>query len=381
MRASRRRNPGHPCAANSCGPLHFGCIDVSRCWERYYPDDCFGCAGDASVLLEAIGVRQNIKQLFKELQDLQGATSHAVWPNRRKNKHLYQKLFRVRQDYESAMSGKTGHSFTMDDLRLLSCLVGKGGPSDQALGEHALGATEFFQGQWRWTFRHFSTPVVGVLHDTEASASSELVRVQSMLFPPDLPLEDWFNPTRRATHLRRIKRTLGQAAPQPPAKKLRSDSSASAPIDAAVFCPQPSGSGSGPAAPTTPSVVNRRSRSRSARRNALSQCPESSAHCTPQRASQMQVEEVRSTPRSLRAAEALALSTRKSEPASPWLTETSPLRAPSALHTRLSKCPDKLVEAEGVRPHIKQLFIDLRQLQGSKSHAVWPDQRNNNALY
>ena len=75
---------GTPVQQDCCGPLHFGCIDVSRCWERYYPDDCFGCAGDASVLLEAIGVRPNIKQLVKELLELQGATSHAVWPNQRK---------------------------------------------------------------------------------------------------------------------------------------------------------------------------------------------------------------------------------------------------------------------------------------------------------
>jgi len=38
---------GTPMIQNGCGPLHFGCLNLAYSYERYYPDDAFGCAGGA----------------------------------------------------------------------------------------------------------------------------------------------------------------------------------------------------------------------------------------------------------------------------------------------------------------------------------------------
>ena len=96
-------------------------------------------------------------------------------------------------------------SFSIGDIRLLSCLIGAGGPQDQALGPGALGAIELDAGRTRWTFKDIGTAVSGEWHDTEAAAVDDLFRVQSMLFPDGFPVEDWFDQTRRQKHLQRVK--------------------------------------------------------------------------------------------------------------------------------------------------------------------------------
>ena len=49
-------------------------------------------------------------------------------------------LYRVRTDYKKAVAREIQNPFTIEDLRLLSRMVGSGGPRDQALGDGALGA-------------------------------------------------------------------------------------------------------------------------------------------------------------------------------------------------------------------------------------------------
>ena len=101
-------------------------------------------------LAGAIGVRPQIRQLFKDLRELQGSKCHAVWPIRRHA--LYMRLYNTRKDYKKAVQEGDVCSFSIDDIRLLSCLVGAGGPHDQALGAGALGTIEFAAGRSRWTF-------------------------------------------------------------------------------------------------------------------------------------------------------------------------------------------------------------------------------------
>ena len=165
------------------------------------------------ALFEAAGVRPQIKLMLQELQGLQGAEKHAVWPKSRdtENKALYHRLYRVRSEYTKAVRGEIDSPFSIADVHLLICLVGVEGPHDQALGKGALGAVESVAGRWRWTFKDISTSVTGELHDTEAAAIADLVRVQSMLFPADLPPADWFDPKRRTTHLQRVKKSTEKA--------------------------------------------------------------------------------------------------------------------------------------------------------------------------
>ena len=77
------------------------------------------------------------------------------------------------------------------------------------------------------------------------------------------------------------------------------------------------------------------------------------------------------------------MSTRKSELGSPLDTDATPLAhrdEPSACDICHQEHSSTLSEAKGVRPHIKKLFMDLQQLQGTESHAVWPNKRSNSAL-
>ena len=77
------------------------------------------------------------------------------------------------------------------------------------------------------------------------------------------------------------------------------------------------------------------------------------------------------------------MSTRKSELDSPLGTEATPPAhrdEPSTCDICNNGHSSMLSEAKGVRPHIKKLFIDLQQLQGRESHAVWPKKKNS-ALY
>ena len=197
-------------------------------------------------LAEAIGVRPQIRQLVKDLRELQGSKCHAVWPIRRHA--LYMKLNNTRKDYKKATQEGDVCSFSIDDIRLLSCLVGAAGPHDQALGAGALGTIEFAAGRSRWIFEDIGTAVSGEWHDTEAEAVDDLVRVQSMLFPDGLPVDDWFDQTRRQKQLQRVK-TMNKftelvahrkeqhssESTQPPAKKLRANVAVS--TTAAAKCP------------------------------------------------------------------------------------------------------------------------------------------------
>ena len=75
--------------------------------------------------------------------------------------------------------------------------------------------------------------------------------------------------------------------------------------------------------------------------------------------------------------------TRKSELGSPLGAEASPpvLRGKPSASDAGSSRTDTFLAANGVRPQVKQLFKDLRKLQGTRAHAVWPNQKENNALY
>ena len=80
------------------------------------------------------------------------------------------------------------------------------------------------------------------------------------------------------------------------------------------------------------------------------------------------------------------MSTRKSEPASPFVAESTPtaLRdVPQASVFEDHDCTQTLLEAAGVRPEIKLMFKDLQGLQGAEKHAIWPKQREKeqNRLY
>ena len=156
-------------------------------------------------------MRPQIKELVEDLQKLRGTESYAVWPTQKNHRALYYKLYRVKADYKKAIGNKASNNFTIADLRLLSCVVGARGPIDQALGLNMLGGIETVAGRTRWTFKPLTTTVSGEWHDTEAAAVADLERVQSMLFPPDLPEEDWFDQKRRATHLQRVKSSAGKA--------------------------------------------------------------------------------------------------------------------------------------------------------------------------
>ena len=126
--------------------------------HRDEPSACdMGNQLHSSTLSEAKGVRPQIKKLFMDLQQLQGRESHAVWPTKRNNRALHYRWYRVRSEYKQAVCGEIDNPFTIDDLRLLTCLVGSGGPQDQALGENALGAIEHVNGRWRWNFKDIST--------------------------------------------------------------------------------------------------------------------------------------------------------------------------------------------------------------------------------
>ena len=194
----------------------------------------------------------------------------------------------------------TDSSFSIDDIRLLSCLVGAGGPHDQALGAGALGTIELAAGRSRWTFEAIGTAVFGEWHDTEAAAVDDLVRVQSMLFPDGLPAEDWFDQTRRQKHLQRVKEMNNftelvahrkeqhsSESTQLPAKKLRAN-----------------------VAVSTTAASQRQSWSGSRSRDNARLSPASAA--TPGMPTS-----IKATPRTLRAAEALAMSRRKFEGDSP----------------------------------------------------------------
>ena len=173
--STRKSELGSPLDTEATPPAH-----------RDEPSACdMGNQLHSSTLSEAKGVRPQIKKLFMDLQQLQGRESHAVWPNKKRNNQFYQKWYRVRSEYQQAVRGEIDNPFTIDDLRLLTCLVGSGGPQDQALGENALGAIEHVNGRWRWTFKDISTSVVGEWHDTEAAAVADLAKIQSLLFPPD----------------------------------------------------------------------------------------------------------------------------------------------------------------------------------------------------
>ena len=141
------------------------------------------CAHDAGssdgivTLLEADGARPHIKQLFKDLQQLQAAAVHAVWPAKSKQSGLYQRWWRFRREYQQAVRGEIRNPFTMDDVRLMKCMKGSGGPRDTALGENALGATEHIDGRWRWTFKVDSihkgcAPMGGGIHSKKCHATN-----------------------------------------------------------------------------------------------------------------------------------------------------------------------------------------------------------------
>ena len=80
------------------------------------------------------------------------------------------------------------------------------------------------------------------------------------------------------------------------------------------------------------------------------------------------------------------MSTRKSEPATPWAAEDTPTELqddPTALQDETlasvfegSDRAETLLVAASVRPHIRLLFQDLRRHQGAEAHAIWPKRRD-----
>ena len=131
------------------------------------------------ALLGAAGVRPHVKKLAVDLQELRADSGHAVWPTNKANKGLYLRLYRVRTDYKKALAGDIPNPFSIDDLRLLGRIVGGGGPSDQALGDGALGAVEHDDGCWRRTSPGIGPSVVGDWRDDDAAATAELSTIQS----------------------------------------------------------------------------------------------------------------------------------------------------------------------------------------------------------
>ncbi|CAK0796442.1 unnamed protein product, partial [Prorocentrum cordatum] len=193
--STRKSEFGSPPGPQATPPAH---RDVPSACDIWMTDHL-------SALLGAKGVRPNIKALVLELQELQGSSPSAVWPIQRSNKGLYLRLYRLRTDYKKALAGEIQNPSTIEDLRLLSRIVGGGGPRDQALGDGALGAIEHVRGCWRWAFKDVGSDVVGAWHDAEAAAAVDLQTVQLLLFPPSLPAEVWFVPTQRTAHLQGVK--------------------------------------------------------------------------------------------------------------------------------------------------------------------------------
>ena len=110
--------------------------------------------------------------------------------------------------------------------------------------------------------------------------------------------------------------------------------------------------------PATPKPTGQTSRSRSARRGGRNMMDANA-----------------STPaRSPHAAEALAMSTRKSDAAECKVTFPD-LQEPSSRHSMLSAGdvePFVLTEVAGARAHIKALAEALKEIQGNAPRAVWP---------
>ena len=185
-------------------PVHHGTATPPPI--RFQPSGCDVWMTDQiGVLLDAASVRSHVKKLAVDLREFQANNGRAFWPTRKENPGLYWRLYRARTDYKKALAGDAPNPFTIDDLRLLSRIGGSGGPRDQALGDGALGKVEQKHGLWRWTFQGIGSSIFGDWCDADAAATAELATVQSLLFPPLLPTEEWFDPTRRAAHLRRVK--------------------------------------------------------------------------------------------------------------------------------------------------------------------------------
>ena len=113
----------------------------------------------------------------------------------------------LRSDYKKAVRGEIDSPSSIRDLRLLNLLRTASGPQDHALGTGALGDLESVSGRWRWAFQGISTSITGEFHDTKDAAIADLEMIQSMLFPPDLPTADCFDPARRLTHLQRAQKS------------------------------------------------------------------------------------------------------------------------------------------------------------------------------
>ena len=112
--------------------------------------------------------------------------------------------------------------FAIDGLRVSSRVAGGGGPRDRAHGGGAFGAVERVHSRWRWTFQDVGPSVVGGWRYAGAAATAKLMAAQSLLFPSDLPTEDWFDPKRRAAHPRRVKISArGRQARAAPAIRQR----------------------------------------------------------------------------------------------------------------------------------------------------------------
>ena len=198
--STRKSEVASPNVAEPTNPREDAFASTCDMWE-------VGSA-DEAARAEATGVRQNVKQLYHEMRKFQRESGVPTWPNQKKNGPLYYKLYSLRKAYEKAIHSQATNSFTLEDLRLLACLVGSAGPTDQALGKDTLGALENNRGRWRWTFMSISTNVCGDWHDTEAAAVSDLQRLQTMIFQPDLPLSEWFDAKRRGLYLQRVKRSV-----------------------------------------------------------------------------------------------------------------------------------------------------------------------------
>ena len=135
---------------------------------------------DEATLLDGGGARHFVKQLYKELKQFREEVAMPeAWPTQRQRRNLYMRLYRFRTTYMKAMRGDEENAFTVDDIRLLGFLAGRG-PQDHALGLGALGQIESLddgvggERTWRWTFAHLGTDAHGDLHDTEAAAVADL---------------------------------------------------------------------------------------------------------------------------------------------------------------------------------------------------------------
>ena len=119
---------------------------------------------------------------------------------------------------------------------------------------------------------------------------------------------------------------------------------------------------------TTPQPSRTRSRSRSARRGATSSINE----------------EAPTPARSPYAAEALAMSTRKSEASAPVSLPTLPTTevVTTSVSSSADASSDLLLVATNARSRVLALVKALKELQGDGSHPVWPKQRGaENGLY